>query len=103
MFGQHEIVSKWNGLKGSVAHFFDRFHHEPSNNGEMSQPDGVKDHASLENATLSDHARAKEQVKENEIASLQDNSYAFDEDVTYANYDLEESLDFEDDDSDLRV
>ncbi len=41
--------------------------------------------------------RAQDLVWDNEDASMQDKSYAFDEQVTDADYDLEDSLDFYDD------
>lgn len=75
---------------GWFKHLFERFNSfsskdipdDVSNRFDQSQADGVKE------------------VEENELASLQDNSYAYDEEVTGANYDIEDSLDFQDEDRD---
>ena len=46
--------------------------------------------------------RAQDLVWDNEDASMQDKSYAFDEEMTDADYDLEDSLDFYDDENEQR-
>ena len=75
---------------------------DPSNDGDKSQPDGVKKKGSVITSgeesktapqTHVEASPAQQDVWENENASAQDKSYSFDEDVT--EFDWEDDVDFD--------
>jgi hypothetical protein len=75
---------------------------DPSNDGEKSQPDGVRkkgtntamgEESKTAPENHSEVSSAQKNVWENENASAQDKSYSFDEDVTA--FDWEDDVDFD--------
>ena len=85
---------KENPIKIKVQEFFAKFgRHRDSST--YNQADGRVD---VNNVESKGDASSLEQVVQNENASLPDKSYSFDEETTGANYDLEDDLDFENDD-----
>lgn len=83
-----------NRIKNAVNKFTHR-----SDKSVYNQADGRFDFEPEKEDILSDGSGVNAQniVWDNENASMQDKSYAFDEETTDADYDVEDDLEFEDD------
>jgi len=116
MLNQNDIREKLQGLKGGVKSLWDRFHHKFEGR-ETDQADGIDDvddkgkrdiYEFTPETKVSTSPRTKSPLSngsddaqnlvwDNEDASMQDKSYSFDEETTDADYEKEDSLNFEDD------
>lgn len=113
MINQNDVREKLQGIKGNIQNFIHKFQHH-SETKATAQADGVRDDsyeftpieegdervatAPRTTSKLSDGSDdAQKLVWDNEDASMQDKSYSFDEETTDADYNFEDSLDFEDD------
>lgn len=117
MLNQNDVREKLQGLKGNLQTFIHKL--KPgSETKATAQADGVRDDSyeftpvEDEEEEIVDHrlepapkatsilsdgsSDAHSLVWENEEASMQDKSYAFDEESTDADYDFEDDLEFED-------
>lgn len=83
-------------LKHTASRFLSRFRPgtQDLNQGNQEESGTAPESEGLRNSGVS---RAQRQVWENENSSTQGKAYAFDEDVTDANYDVEDDLEFRDD------
>lgn len=97
MLNQNDIRDKLQGIKGGVKHFWEKLSHRE---GTYHQADGRVDVNEVNEKGDATPSQAEKLVWDNEEASKQDKTYAFDEDNTDADYDFEDDLDFEND-SDL--
>ena len=116
MLNQNDLREKLHNLKGGVKNILKKFHYKTEKN-TSDQADGIVDEkkyyssrSDLHEFTpdkvatsprtkspLSDGSSdAQNLVWDNEDASMQDKSYSFDEELTDADYEFEDGLDFED-------
>ena len=101
-------------FKENVVNFYKKFFNHYSKTKKVNSSgslDKIQNVTSSENVGTAPRTktplektskRAQDLVWDNEDASMQDKSYAFDEQVTDADYDLEDSLDFYDDQDEQR-
>lgn len=122
MLNQNDVREKIQVLKGGVKNLLSKFHAK-SDGQSTDQADGVvdADGGEIFNARNDMHeynpdvivtqeavgtasrngvvasTGAQNQVWDNEDASMQDKSYSFDEETTDADYEVEDSMNFQDD------
>lgn len=118
MLNQNNLRGKISEFKGEVKQMWEKLTHkadkdvyrqadgEPGEKSDYSSrpeiheftPDEQVSTAPRSKTILSDGSiDAQKLVWDNEDASMQDKSYSFDEETTDAEYEFEDSLDFEDD------
>lgn len=99
MMNQTDLKGKLTDIKGRFKGVIEKFTHRDETY-KASQADGVvESDADTSLGSLHDFDPDRE-VRENDDASMPDKSYAFDEETTDADYDLEDDFEFEDETED---
>jgi len=96
MMNQTDLKGKLTGVKGRFKDVLNKLTHKSRVNTVSNQADGTVDgDTSLGNVNQFEPSTAAQtMVRDNENASAQDKSYAFDEETTDVDYDIDD--DFED-------